>query len=75
MGLVAYDDETGELIGKGGLYRTPAQLDKIKQIQAKDKYRRRGNRHFVQCFLDPIRDVTPHLSLTVSGAITLHEIE
>ncbi|WP_375199722.1 hypothetical protein [Bacillus sp. RS11] len=69
MVLVAFDDETGELIGKGGSYRTPEQLDKIKQIQAKEKYRKRGNRHFVQCFLDPIREVTPHLSLTVSGAI------
>jgi len=69
MVLVAFDDETGELIGKGGSYRTPEHLEKIKQIQAKEKYRKRGNRHFVQCFHDPIKDVTPHLSLTESGAI------
>lgn len=45
------------------------QREGFRHRQRKEQYIMRGNRHFVQCLHDPIKDVTPHLSLTESGAI------
>lgn len=69
MGLVAVNDETGEVVGEIGSYRTPEQLERYKQIQAMEKHKMRGNRPFVCCFHESIKDVTQHLSLTESGAV------
>lgn len=51
-------------------YRTPKQLEKHRQIQARKEQVRKGKViEFVACFHDPIREVTQHLSLTESGAV------
>lgn len=69
------DCETGELM-KVTSFTTVEQAEKqerqhegFRHRQKKEQYIMRGNRHFVQCFHDPIKDVNHHLSLAESGAI------
>lgn len=67
--LVAVNLETGEVKGAIATYRTPEQQNRYRQILEIEKFKLRGNKPFISCFHDTIKDVTQYLSLTESGAV------
>ncbi|PLR98232.1 hypothetical protein [Bacillus sp. T33-2] len=69
MELIAINPNTGEVKGEIAFYRTHEQQEQYLKIKYLEKYKLRGNRPYVSCYHDSIKDVTQHLSLTESGGV------
>ncbi|MEG0448992.1 MAG: hypothetical protein RR595_03945 [Lysinibacillus sp.] len=70
MELVTFDKKTGEIKEDIAYYRTLKQQEAwIKQQQREKAIEKGRDEPHVGCFQDPIKEVTPHLTLTQCGAL------
>jgi len=70
MARALIDTETGEKVADDvASYRTARQQEAYEKHKEIENYKLRGTRPFIGCFHDSIKEATPHLSLTESGAV------